>query len=100
MQTLVGRQGTPGEGPFMLFVLKVDGQTIAEAKFSTYACPAAQACGQCVAEYIEGKAAKEVSSVDEAWILKTIGQMPLGREHCPGLAANALRDALQQLAVN
>jgi nitrogen fixation NifU-like protein len=95
--TAVGQSGTPGHGPHMIVAVKaVDGQ-IVQARFSTYGCPAAEACGQFVCESIENITIDRAAEIDEDKILTSIGRMPLGREHCPGLAIMALRGALEQL---
>ena len=96
-QYIVGQEGVPGQGPHMMLILKVAGRRIASARFSTYGCPAAVACGQFVTERLDGKDWRELNELDEACILAGVGQMPLGREHCPPMTARALRHALEQL---
>ena len=92
----VGVAGTPGQGPHMVMVLKWDGDVIAEASYLTYGCPVAHTCGTYVAQAVEGKTAGEATTIDEAAVISAVGQMPLGRAHCPGLAVTSLRNALQQ----
>jgi NifU-like protein involved in Fe-S cluster formation len=48
-------------------------------------------------EFVEGKTVGEARVLDEAAIVAALGHMPLGREHCPGLAIKALKHALDQL---
>ena len=98
-RTVAGLRGVPGQGPHMLIVLRLAGGRITQAQFSTYGCPAAAACGQFVTEQVEGKNWRDVEqeSICEETIVAGVGRMPLGREHCPGLAAGALRHALDQL---
>ena len=93
----MGQAGVAGQGPHMIIVLKVCLDRVVQARFSTYGCPAANACCQCVCEEVEGKTTDEASQIDEAFITRSIGAMPLGREHCPGLAVTALRLALDQV---
>lgn len=81
----------------MALVLKIDGDRISQARFSTYGCPVATSCGQFVCDHIEGRSLENAAEVNEAAIIAGVGQMPLGRDHCPGLAAGALRDALAKL---
>jgi NifU-like protein involved in Fe-S cluster formation len=78
----------------MVIVLKMRGDVIIDARYTTYPCPAAHACGQYVAERVEGMTTEEAAKIDEGIILKGVGNMPLGREHCPRLAAEALANAL------
>lgn len=93
---LVGQEGSAGQGPFMLLVLTVAGGRIEDARFQTYACPAAVACGNFVAEWVTGRTCAEAAALDAGLIETGVGHMPLGREHCPVLAARALRAALAQ----
>ncbi len=86
--------GEPGKGPHMAMALKIKDGMIAEAVFSTYGCPAAQACGQYVAERITGMEVSQAAMIDEAIVTSGVGHMPLGREHCPRLAVGALANAL------
>jgi NifU-like protein involved in Fe-S cluster formation len=78
----------------MLIVLTVARERITDARYSTYGCPAAQACGQFVTERVEGMTRDEAALIDNTAIVAGVGKMPLGREHCPGLAVTALRDAI------
>ncbi|MBV9852088.1 MAG: iron-sulfur cluster assembly scaffold protein [Armatimonadetes bacterium] len=93
---LVGREGTAGQGPFMLLALEVRGGRVVDARFQTYPCPAAAACGEFVAGWVTGKTLAGAAALDGALIESSIGKMPLGREHCPVLAVKALREALAQ----
>jgi NifU-like protein involved in Fe-S cluster formation len=93
----VGQIGTPGAGPFMTIVLTLSGDQVVEAKFSTYPCPAANACGDFITNWIEGKRLADIERMTIQLLLAGTGPMPLGREHCPVLAVNALKDALVRL---
>ena len=96
LQSVVGLSGTPGQGPHMVLLLHVQDDTIQEARFSTYGCPAAVACGQWITNEVEGKSITETRNITEAALLVGTGPMPLGREHCPALAISALQDALNK----
>ena len=93
---MVGRSGMPGQGPFMMITLKLDGSRIAKADYLTYGCPAAQAVGRFAAEWALGRKLDELGGLTEQMILENVGHMPLGREHCPRLAVEAMRDAAGQ----
>ena len=90
---LAGCAGTPGQGPFMAFVLDVEADVVVDAHFQTYGCPASQACGEFVAEWTIGKCAAELDALSVERIAEGVGPMPLGREHIPHLAVSALRAA-------
>jgi len=95
IRNLVGCEGKPGEGPFMLIVLKVKDDCIIDARFQTYGCPAAVACGEFVCDWSEGKSLSSASSISEADVIEGVGKPPLGREHCPGLSVRALLHAIK-----
>ena len=96
-QSFVGVCGKPGEGPHMILVLQVLADRVVQSRYSTYGCTVAQTCGQWVCDEIEGKPLSYAMTLDENAVIRGVGHMPLGREHCPGLAIEALRHALGQV---
>jgi len=98
-RSVVGISETPGQGPHMIIVLKVAHDKITQARYSTYGCTVAETCGQWVCDEIEGNTFEYAANLDEPALLKGVGGMPLGREHCPGLAINALKDALAKISL-
>jgi NifU-like protein involved in Fe-S cluster formation len=88
-----GCEGIPGQGPFMVVVVELEDDRIQDAKFQTYGCPVAIACGEFVCNWAQGKSAKEVDQLTEDHVVVGVGHPPLGREHCPGLAVRALKKA-------
>ena len=89
-QRLAGCEGTPGQGPFMAIVLDMTDGRVSAAYFQTYGCPASHACGRFVCEWAIQKNLQELAQLTEADVLRGTGPMPLGRDHCPGLAVRAL----------
>jgi NifU-like protein involved in Fe-S cluster formation len=83
----------------MTIVLTLDGETITDAKFQTYPCPAASACGTFVTTWAEGKTLSDIRALTAEILLEHTGQMPLGREHCPGLAVDAMHDAARRFEI-
>lgn len=94
----VGQAGTPGQGPFLVIHLRLEGERIAEARFRTYGCPVAIACGSLITEWVRGKTAAEAGEMDAEALAARLGEVPLGKEHLPELAVAALRSALGQRA--
>jgi nitrogen fixation NifU-like protein len=95
-KTIVGLCGKPGEGPHMILALKLANNRVVQARYSTYGCSVAETCGQWVCDEIEGKTPEYAQSLDEEKLILGTGNMPLGREHCPALAINALRNAFEK----
>ena len=68
-----------------------------EARFSTYGCPAATACGQWVASWVAGKSAQAARLLEPGDLERILGGLPLGKQHCARLAVDSLRSALAAL---
>jgi nitrogen fixation NifU-like protein len=92
-----GRQGVPGCGNYMVITLSIESKVITGARFQTYGCPGAIACGSAVTEMAKGKSIAEALEIDASAVDDFLGKLPLGKGHCAGLAAGALRDALSNL---
>lgn len=90
----IGQEGVPGEGPFMTMYLKLDGDQVREARFETYGCPYAVACGAWVTRWVVGRTAEKARLLEASDLSAILGGLPLGKEHCAGLAVGALRRAL------
>jgi NifU-like protein involved in Fe-S cluster formation len=93
---LIGRHGIPNQGHFMLLILKLEEGRFIDGQYQTYPCPVAHTCGGWVAEWVTGKTPDEVATLTCDDIVAAVGNMPLGREHCPGMAIDALQDAVRQ----
>ena len=91
---LGGRSGTPGQGPFLALVLKVEDDRIVMAQFQTYGCPSAIACGRFLTEWLEGRLLEEAAAIGPAEIAAGVGGLPLGKEFTASLSIDALKDAL------
>jgi nitrogen fixation protein NifU and related proteins len=90
----VGQEGVPGEGPFMTVYLKLDRGSVREARFETYACPYAVACGAWVTRWVVGRTTEQALLLEASDLSAILGGLPLGKEHCASLAVGALRVAL------
>jgi NifU-like protein involved in Fe-S cluster formation len=91
---LVGRCGAPGQGHWLTLYLRLEGDAIAEARFQTYGCPAVIAAGSMLVEMVTGAGLQAARAISAERIAERLGGLPLGKEHAPGIAAEALRDAL------
>lgn len=93
----VGVAGVPGNGPFMVLYLRLDGDMIADAAFQTHGCPPSIALGSLLATELPGKTLESSGPLTDADALeKAIGGLPPHKRHCSVLAAEALRDATQR----
>jgi NifU-like protein len=99
-----GQEGIEGAGPYLKVYLKWEGdkenQTIGQAWFETYGCPTAIACGSWLMQWVEGKTKEQAQIIEPRDLELVLGGLPLGKEHCAGLAVKALRGALLRSAVS
>lgn len=104
----VGQEGEKGEGPWMCISLRIraeapshsdeaiDGGTIEEARFETYSCPVALACGNWLCGWLRGKSTSLAPRVEARDLSLLLGGLPPGKESCARMAIRALRRALSQ----
>ena len=95
----LGVAGEPGRGNFMVIYLRIEEDRIAEATFQTHGCCPSIAAGSFLTEQIVARDASAVRRWTEAAINEGLGGLPLHKRHCAGLAAEALRRALERLRV-
>jgi nitrogen fixation NifU-like protein len=94
----VGQEGIEGEGAFVQIALRVQEGRVTQAYFQTYNCPSAVACGSWLVKWLEGQTIPTAASLEASDLMRVLGGLPLGKEHCAKLAVKALRHALQQVA--
>ena len=92
-----GIDGTPGAGNYMVLQARVEGDVLVEVRFQTFGCPAIISCGSVTTELVTGKTLGEAREVDAAVITEALGGLPLGKQHCAGLAANALMKLVESV---
>lgn len=81
-------------GDMMKLTIRIDGDTIAEARFQTAGCAAAIATSSLATEMITGKPISEAEAISRDDIADAIGGLPASKVHCSVLAADALHKAL------
>ena len=76
--------------------LRIDDETIAEARFTANACALCIASASLLTEHIRGMPLSAVESVDSRWIAASLGgEPPPGRRKCAILPLDTLRRALE-----
>jgi nitrogen fixation NifU-like protein len=81
-------------GDTMEISLNVKNNIIVKCTFDTDGCGATVACGSIVTEMATGKPLTIARQIDQNTILEYSGGLPEGNEHCATLAANTLKDAI------
>ncbi len=75
--------------------LRIEGDTISDCKFMTDGCGPSIACGSVVTELAKTKTVEEAEKLTPADILTVLGDLPEDNRHCPVLAMNTLKAALE-----
>lgn len=93
---LEGRTGSSDHPPYMILQLRLDGDRVAEARFQTYGCGVAIACGSATTELIVGRRIVDCQSLLPQHIADKLDGLPEDRAWCAELALKAVNDALHQ----
>lgn len=89
-----GTAGQQGQGPYMAVYLKLEGQTVAAARFQTHGCGASIAAGSMLTELIVGRTISQCLALTAEQLSEALGGFPPDKQHCPILAITALQQAL------
>lgn len=87
-------------GDTMQIHLRVNEDRIVDSKFLTDGCGATIACGSVITEMVRGRTIEEALKIDEKDILNILGELPEEHLHCPVLAINTLRAAIEDYNFN
>lgn len=90
----IGTVGNPSCGDIMTIYIKVKDEKIEDIKFKTYGCAAAIASTSIATEIVKGKALDEAYKLTRDDVAKELGGLPAVKMHCSNLAADALREAI------
>ena len=90
----VGTHGSPAGGPFIQIFVKVRSDLLEDVSFKTFACGHTIACCSKLTEMVKGKSIEDARQVAPEELLEAVGGLPLGKQHCPGMAISALRQAI------
>ena len=83
-------------GDTMEFWLMIRDGRIVRATFTTDGCGASIASGAAAARLAEGKTPGEAAGLTAQQVETAVGRLPADHKHCPVLALNTLRAALEQ----
>ena len=91
----IGHVGNPVCGDIMELYIKVNGNTIIDAKFKTFGCGAAIATSSMITEMIKGKSVEEALKISNRTVAEALDGLPPVKMHCSVLAEEALRSAIE-----
>lgn len=85
-----------GQTPFVRIYLRLRGETIERASFTTFGCAAAIAAGSMLTELIIGCSLADSLTISSDKLDQELGGLPAERRFCAHLAVAALRSAVCQ----
>lgn len=85
-------------GDTMEFWVRVEGDRVVQASFTTDGCGHSVLSGSACARLAEGKPLEESLSIDQQDVVDAVGNLPKESHHCALLAATTLRAALSKCA--
>ena len=91
----IGHVGNPVCGDIMELYIKVNGNTITDAKFKTFGCGAAIATSSMVTEMVIGRTVEEALAISNRAVAEALGGLPPIKMHCSVLAEEALKSAIE-----
>ena len=89
-----GMVGAPECGDVMKLQIKVQNDTIVDAKFKTFGCGSAIASSSLATEWLKGKTVEEAQKIKNTDIVQELNLPPV-KIHCSVLAEDAIKAALE-----
>lgn len=94
-----GIVGAPECGDVMKLQIKVENDTIVDAKFKTFGCGSAIASSSLSTEWLKGKTIQEANAIKNTDIVQELNLPPV-KIHCSVLAEDAIKAALANYKSN
>ena len=91
----VGQVGNAKCGDILKIYLKIENETIVDAKFETFGCGSAIASSSMATEMIIGKSIHEALELTNKAVTEALGGLPAHKIHCSVLAEEAIKNALK-----
>ena len=93
-----GTYGSPVCGDMMQIQIKVENETIVDARFKTFGCGSAIASSSMATSMIIGKTIEEALDITNKQIIDALGGLPPVKVHCSVLADRAIKNAIYDYA--
>jgi nitrogen fixation NifU-like protein len=91
----IGHVGNPICGDIVELYIKVNDNTITDAKFKTFGCGAAIATSSMLTEMVKGKSMEEALKISNRTVAEALDGLPPAKMHCSVLAEEALKSAIE-----
>ncbi len=95
----IGHVGNPVCGDIMELYIKVNNNTIVDAKFKTFGCGAAIATSSMITEMVKGKSIGEALEISNRAVAEALDGLPPVKMHCSVLAEEALKSAIDDYLI-
>jgi nitrogen fixation NifU-like protein len=92
--TALGEATNPVCGDLLRLYIRVAEGRIAAASFEVRGCPPSIAAGSVLTELIDGLTLDEARKLEPGDVAAALGELPRNKRHCPVLAIDALRAAI------
>jgi NifU-like protein involved in Fe-S cluster formation len=90
--THIGLCGIPGDGRYIKYWLKLDGETIVDASYECHGCPASIGCASLLVQLAKGKTLTQARQITGHDLVVLLRGLPEGKEAVPDMAVQALVD--------
>ncbi len=91
----IGEVGNAKCGDIMKIYLKIENDTIVDAKFETFGCGSAIASSSMATELIMGKPVAQALELTNKAVVEALDGLPAHKVHCSVLAEEAIKNALK-----
>ena len=91
----VAQVGDPATGDVLKISLRIEGETVVEARFKSFGCAAAIAAGSMATVLLKGKRLAEAERVTNRDVAAALGGLPESKLHCSVLVEQAIQEALR-----
>jgi len=86
-------------GDTMSMWLRINNDTIMDARFLTDGCGTSRAAGSMTTEMVGGMSIAEAQKISQQDVLDRLGGLPEDSKHCALLASDTLKDAINDYVV-
>ncbi len=87
-------------GDTMKIYLKLDNETITDARYQVLGCPGAISSAMAIAEMIKGKTLTEAREINDGHVFNVLENVPSKKHHCIQLAVKTLYKAIDEYKNN
>ena len=91
----VGKVGNPVCGDIMEIQIRVENDTIIDARFRTFGCGAAIATSSVLTDMVKGRTLIDALTLTNEEVTEALGGLPAKKRHCSVLAEEGLHAAIK-----